>query len=45
MAVIRPGNCRDYLDAADFFMMDQYPVPNMPMTWLSDSIERASEIA
>ncbi len=45
VAVVRPGNCRDYLEAADFFMMDQYPVPNMPMTWLSDSIDRASAIA
>lgn len=44
MAVVRPGNCRDYLESADFFMMDQYPVPNMPMTWLSDSIDRASAI-
>lgn len=45
MAVVRPENCRDYLEAADYFMMDQYPVPSMPMTWLSDSIERASAIA
>ncbi|RPH52561.1 MAG: hypothetical protein EHM85_02245 [Desulfobacteraceae bacterium] len=45
MAVVRPSNCREYLEAADFFMMDQYPVPNMPMTWLSDSIDRASAIA
>jgi len=36
MAVVKPGNCCDYLEAADFFMMDQYPVPNMPMTWLSE---------
>jgi len=41
MAVVRPQVCRDYADAADFFMMDQYPVPHMPMTWLSDSMEEA----
>lgn len=41
MAVVRPQVCLDYLEAADFFMMDQYPVPYMPMTWLSDSIDRA----
>jgi hypothetical protein len=39
MAVVRPQVCRDYLKAADFFMMDQYPIPYMPMTWLSDSMD------
>jgi hypothetical protein len=43
MAVVRPQVCIDYLEASDFFMMDQYPVPYMPMTWLSDSIEHAAE--
>lgn len=42
MAVVRPRVCRDYLDAADFFLLDQYPVPHMPMTWLSDSMDRAA---
>ena len=41
MAVVRPQVCRDYLEASDFFMMDQYPVPFMPMTWLSDSMDQA----
>jgi len=36
MAVVRPHVCGDYAQAADFFMLDQYPVPFMPMTWLSD---------
>lgn len=40
-----PDRLKVYLEAADFFMMDQYPVPNMPMTWLSDLIDRASAIA
>jgi hypothetical protein len=43
MAVVRPQACRDYLDAADFFMMDQYPVPFRPMTLLSDSMDRAAQ--
>jgi len=43
MAVVRPQVCRDYLQAADFFMMDQYPIPNMPMTWLSDAMDRAKK--
>lgn len=43
MAIVRPRVCRDYVDSADFFMMDQYPVPDMPMTWLSDSMEQAGK--
>ncbi|CAN2039309.1 Glycosyl hydrolase-like 10 domain-containing protein [Candidatus Magnetomoraceae bacterium gMMP-15] len=43
MAVVRPQVCRDYLNASDFFMMDQYPVPSQPMTWLSDSMDAASK--
>ena len=39
MAVVRPQVCRDFQWAADFFMLDQYPVPYMPMTWLSDSMD------
>jgi hypothetical protein len=31
-----------YLDTADVFMIDPYPVPHMPMTWLSDSLEEAA---
>jgi len=45
MAIVRPQACRDYLDAADFFMMDQYPVPFRPMTLLSDSMDRAAQDA
>ena len=42
MAVVRPQVCADYDHAADVFMMDQYPVPFQPMTWLSDSMDRAA---
>ncbi len=42
MAVVRPRHCRPYLGASDFFMMDQYPYPYMPMTWLSDSMDEAA---
>jgi len=45
MAIVRPWACRDYLESADFFMMDQYPVPFMPMTWLADSMDEAADIA
>ena len=43
MAVVRPRVCGDYGQAADFFMLDQYPVPFMPMTWLSDCMGECSE--
>ena len=44
MAVVRPQVIPDYKDAADFFMLDQYPVPSMPMTWLPDSMDIAADI-
>jgi len=43
MAIIRPWVCADYAQSTDFFMLDQYPVPFMPMTWLSDSMDEAAE--
>ena len=42
MAIVRPEACRDYRNASDFFMMDQYPVIGRPMTILSDSLDRAA---
>ena len=42
MAVVRPQAIPFYARGADFFMMDQYPVPNMPMSWLADSIDEAT---
>ncbi len=42
MAVVRPQNIPDYADGAQYFMLDQYPVPHMPMTWLSDSLDQAA---
>jgi hypothetical protein len=42
MAVVRPSYCREYLRASDFFMLDQYPFPNMPMSWLADSMDQAA---
>ena len=45
MANVRPQCVADYRDASDVFMMDQYPIPSMPMTWLSDSMDEARELA
>lgn len=43
MAIVRPQAIPHYEKAADFFMLDQYPVPHMPMTWLSDSMDEAAK--
>ncbi len=44
MAIVRPRFAATYRNAADIFMMDQYPVPSQPMTWLSDSIDLAQSL-
>ena len=43
MAIVRPQAIPYYVQGADFFMLDQYLVPHMPMTWLSDSMDEAAE--
>ena len=45
MAIVRPSYCREYLRASDFFMIDNYPFPDMPMSWLGDSMDRAADEA
>jgi len=42
VAMLRPQMVAEYKDAADIFMLDPYPVPHMPMTWLSDYLEEAA---
>lgn len=42
MAVVRPQAVGEYRRAARFFLLDQYPVPHMPMRWLSDSLDEAA---
>ncbi|BDD86660.1 hypothetical protein [Desulfofustis limnaeus] len=42
MAVVRPQALPFYQGGADFFMLDQYPVPNMPLVWLADSLDGAA---
>ncbi len=44
MAINRPRFVKRYQEAAEIFLMDQYPVPNMPMTWLSDSLDEGYNI-
>ena len=42
VAMLRPQMVEAYRESADIFMVDPYPVPNMPMTWLSDTLEEAA---
>jgi hypothetical protein len=42
VAMLRPRMVAVYRDSADVFMIDPYPVPHMPLTWLSDSLEEAA---
>lgn len=42
MAIVRPQAIPFYKQAADYFMLDQYPVPHMPMTWLAESMDEAA---
>ncbi|MEW6261139.1 MAG: hypothetical protein AB1547_14690, partial [Thermodesulfobacteriota bacterium] len=42
MAVVRPQAVAEFRHAADLFLIDPYPVPSMPMIWLSDAIDEAA---
>lgn len=42
MAVVRPQALPFYREGADFFLLDQYPVPYMPLVWLADSLDEAA---
>jgi uncharacterized membrane protein (UPF0127 family) len=45
MAMVRPEFAQSYREGADVILMDQYPVPNEPLIWLSKSMEQAKRIA
>lgn len=42
LALVRSKRAWDYGPAVDILMVDTYPVPKMPVTWLSESIDEAS---
>jgi hypothetical protein len=42
VAMVRPQMVAEYRKATDVFLLDPYPVPKMPMTWLSDSLDEAA---
>jgi len=42
VAMLRPRMVKEYREAADVFLLDPYPVPNMPLTWMADALEEAA---
>lgn len=42
---VRSNKVVDYAPAADIVMVDPYPIPHRPLTWLSDSIDEARRTA
>ena len=45
LVLVRAKQAWDYTPAADILMVDPYPIPKMPITWLSDSLEEAKKWA
>ncbi len=41
MAMVRPQWVGAYAGTADVILMDQYPIPDNPITWLSESMDAA----
>ncbi len=39
ITLVRANMVKDYGDAADIIMVDPYPIPRRPVTWLSNSID------
>jgi len=43
LVVVRSKKAWDYAPGVDIIMVDPYPIPRMPLTWLSESIEEARQ--
>jgi hypothetical protein len=43
VVLVRASRAWDYAPATDILMVDPYPIPQMPITWLSDSLEEAKQ--
>ena len=41
IVVLRGHKAHDYAPATDVLMVDPYPIPKMPVTWLSDTLDEA----
>jgi|GEM_PF-832093 hypothetical protein len=45
LVILRSKRVADYAPATDIVMVDPYPIPRLPLTWLSDSIDEARKEA
>lgn len=43
VAMLRPQMVAYYHQAADVFLLDPYPIPHMPLTWLADTLAEAAQ--
>jgi hypothetical protein len=43
LVLVRADRTWEYAPASDIIMVDPYPIPKMPLTWLSKSIEEAKK--
>jgi hypothetical protein len=41
LVLVRSKKAYDYGDGVDILLVDPYPIPKMPITWLSESIDEA----
>lgn len=44
ITLVRAEKVKDYGQCADIVMVDPYPIPRKPVTWLSESIDRVKEL-
>ena len=43
LVLVRSKKAYEYGDGVDILMVDPYPIPRMPITWLADSIDEAKK--
>ncbi len=44
ITLVRAKKAEDYGECADIIMVDPYPIPRRPVTWLSDSIDKVKRL-
>lgn len=43
LAMNRAGFVSNYAQVNNIFLLDEYPIPNMPLTWLTESLDQAKD--
>ncbi len=44
ITLVRENMAKDYAPSADIIMVDPYPIPRRPVTWLSESIDKIKKL-